>query len=227
MERKIKEALENLSPEYDPTSWDSLEARMNAEEILNPSDDSLIDDLAISSLAGLSVAAGSDWNLFEDKLEASEAAEIAEIDQLAYDNLSRFETPYEPSHWAMMLQKIEAELTLRGKLYRYKVGEVALMLLLIFTFINLQPLDNFPIKLGSKKAKDRVENSTQNQISEPVLNNFIPQVENENKEEKTEKTTQPIAANISSKSKSQQSKASIKPVIIILLRKMGKLLIIK
>jgi hypothetical protein len=191
LERKIKEALESLTPEYDPTSWEGLEQRISAEEILNPSDDSLIDDLAIQNLAGLSAGSNADWSLFENKLDASEAAVLEEVDQLAYDNLSRFEAPYQPSHWELMMKRIEAELTLRGKLYRYKVGEVALMLLLIFTFFNLQPLDHFPIKIGGDKEKSEIELNNAGEVIS-TQNNLIPQSTDGTKEEKI---SRPIAAN--------------------------------
>ena len=206
LESKIKEALENLTPEYNPQSWDLLEQRLAAEDILNPTEaeNSIVDGLVTQSLAHLSVGTNADWSLFEEKLEASELSELEEIDQLAIENLSQYEAPYQSSHWSLMLKRIEEEFTLRGKLYKYKVAEIALMLLLIFTVINLQPLDYFPIKFGQKKQNIKSEINAQNSDTQPLENqNLIPQ-NNEEQKDLTEKAAVPIADNSVQKSASDK-----------------------
>jgi hypothetical protein len=195
LERKIREALENLTPEYDPRSWDQLEERLNTDDILNPSDAESIDNLVVQNLANLSVNSSADWSLFEDKLDASENADFEEIDQLAYDRLSQFEAPYESSHWQLMMKRIESELTIQGKLYKYKIAEVALMFLIIFTFINLQPLDHFPINFGSKKSKLNTNNLIEDFSNQKNQNNYLtPQGEVLNNKESNKNIERPIAS---------------------------------
>ncbi len=202
LDDKIREALENLTPEYDTSNWDLFEQRLNEEDILNPteSNDALVDDLVIQKLSNFSFPATADWNLFEEKLDAAETSEIEAIDQLAYQNLHRYEAPYQASHWQIMLQRLEEEFTLRGKLYKYKVAEVALMLLLIFTIINIQPLDSF--KVIFKKNDKGIE------AEQPGL---IPGIENakdlnENAAE-TDKSVveRPIAANSTFSSEAKEA----------------------
>ncbi|RMG81472.1 MAG: hypothetical protein D6714_12915 [Bacteroidetes bacterium] len=152
---KIRKSLEDLSPELDPDSWELLAQKLAAQDILHPeeTEDALLDELVISGLSGLSASVPpSNWDSFEQKLNAAEAQELEEIDDLVSEKLRRLEVPYEPSHWQLMLRRIESELTLRGKLYKYKVAELALMLLLIFTIINLRPLDHFPVQFKLNPA---------------------------------------------------------------------------
>lgn len=210
LEDTIREALENLTPEYDTSTWDLLEQRLNAEDILNPTEDehALVDNLAIQNLSNLSVPTVADWNLFEEKLDAAEIAEGEAIDQLAYNNLHHFEAPYQTSHWQLMLQKLEEEFTLRGKLYKYKVAEIALMLLLIFTIINIQPLDSFKVIFNKGEKTKKVKDPSQIQLNEEIKSLFKATPE------KTPQT-QPIAAaqapivNQSSKSAKGSSKKSV------------------
>ncbi len=85
-----------------------------------------------------------DWELMEQKLDAADAPENLEledvlIDGMAFGNLENLEAGYNPAHWALMEQKLDDAYSLRRKLYRYKVAEIGLMLLIIFTIIQFLP----------------------------------------------------------------------------------------
>lgn len=86
-----------------------------------------------------------DWEMMEQKLDAADAPENLEledvlIDGMAFGNLENLEADYNPAHWALMDQKLDYAYSLRRKLYRYKVAEIGLMLLIIFTIIQFLPV---------------------------------------------------------------------------------------
>jgi len=86
-----------------------------------------------------------DWELMEQKLnvadmEANPEFENVLLDGLAYGSLENFKAEYDPNHWDLMEQKLDdTYYPVRQKLYRYKVVEVGLMLLAIFTVIQFLP----------------------------------------------------------------------------------------
>jgi hypothetical protein len=85
-----------------------------------------------------------DWELMEQKINGAEVDANPEfedvlLDGIAYGSLENFKADYEPSHWNLMEQKLDDAYSIRRKLYRYKVAEVSLMLLAIFTVIQFLP----------------------------------------------------------------------------------------
>ena len=86
-----------------------------------------------------------DWKLMEQKLdgdvaEANPEFEDVLLDGIAYGSLENYKAEFDPNHWNLMEQKLDDQaFPLRRKLYRYKVAEVGLMLLAIFTLIQFLP----------------------------------------------------------------------------------------
>jgi len=80
----------------------------------------------------------SAWEQFAQKLDADEVPgqpepESQSIDDVVYEKLYPYEKPYNPEHWSQFTHRLDEEFSLWHRLYRYKVAEVSLMLLLIFT----------------------------------------------------------------------------------------------
>jgi hypothetical protein len=123
-----------------------------------------------------------DWELMEQKLniadvDANPEFEDVILDGIAYGSLENYKVNYEPAHWNLMEQKLDnAAYPIRRKLYRYKVAEVSLMLLAIFTVIQFLPFKKqkttesagIEIQIESQTAKDLLnskilsENKTSN-----------------------------------------------------------------
>jgi|GEM_PF-896545 len=146
LDKKIKDVLKNLEVEYDPKSWDAFEQQLKAEEILHPADfdNAYLDGLVMQNLDNLEKEIPPpNWELMEQQLEAADALENIEsdavVDELTHEKLQNLTVAYHPSHWPMLAQRLREELSLKKKLYKYKVTEAALMLLLLLTMVNYFP----------------------------------------------------------------------------------------
>lgn len=78
------------------------------------------------------------WNLMEERMAIEELSDYMKNEDKAFDDYVKkelaFEEPaYNPKHWALMAEKLE-ERSWRGFIRRYKVAEVSLLLLLLWTF---------------------------------------------------------------------------------------------
>jgi hypothetical protein len=58
---------------------------------------------------------------------------------VAYDKLADLSAPFRAAHWELMAKRLEEEFSLRHKLYKYKVAEIGLMLLLLLTIARYLP----------------------------------------------------------------------------------------
>ncbi len=78
----------------------------------------------------------SGWELFEQKLTEAEAGppslDDRSLDQTVFQKLHAFEAPYNADHWAKMVGRLEYARALTYRLIRYKLVELALLLLLSF-----------------------------------------------------------------------------------------------
>jgi hypothetical protein len=188
LEEQIRKALENLEASYDPGSWGMLEQRL--DDAINGDSPANTDELIARRLGGLQVPFQlSDWDAMEQLLDAEQAIEqiekdAAPVDNVAYDKLHRLEVPFQQSHWQLMAKRLEEEFSLRAKLYRYKVMEAALLLLLLLTIIRFLPLaedifqnkvEDLPMDSAPAITPDRTTTpSSQKIIPTPINDNQIP-----------------------------------------------------
>lgn len=131
-DQSIKAALEKLNVPFQPENWDALSERLDAEE---GAADQQFDAAIAQQLTGLEQTAPADWDRFSEILDLAEEEELEEVDQLVYSNLYTLEAPYNPSHWALMKEHLEAVFALRMFVLRSKAIETSLMFLLLFTFV--------------------------------------------------------------------------------------------
>lgn len=127
-----------------------------------------------------------DWEQMEQKLniadmEANPEFEDVLLDGIAYGSLENFKAEYDPSHWDLMEQKLDdTYYPIRRKLYRYKVAEVSLMLLAIFTVIQFLPFkkhNTSNVLVGTETQIEHViavtpkaEEIVSNENSQPSIN---------------------------------------------------------
>jgi hypothetical protein len=89
---------------------------------------------------------GSSWDMLASKMEGEPGLfEDNENDQ-AFDaeikhKLRNNNPAYNPAHWRLMAEKIKQEFSLQEKLIRYKIAEIAVMLLVLLTLYQYQPLN--------------------------------------------------------------------------------------
>lgn len=191
MEEQIRQQLENLEADFDPTTWDRLANRMDFEA------QEAVDGLFKDRLGTMEapMMTGGSWEAMEQLIEADEAMEMiegeTEIDQLAYNSLNNLRVPFSEQHWALMAKRLEEEFSLRHLLYRYKVAEMALMALLLLSIIRFAPL--------VEDWMDYSPDTSHNPTHEPKSPLSAP-----------ETTTRPIAATINSEASETRQNNPIK-----------------
>jgi hypothetical protein len=96
------------------------------------------------------------WEQFEEQLDAQDVGqpdiENKVVDATLFDKLHRLEVPYQSKHWDLMADRISIEFHLRGKIIRYKLLELSLMILLLFTFYNTLPVSSSPAASPTMEA---------------------------------------------------------------------------
>ncbi len=149
----IKTRLENITPELNPTHWEMMKDAMGAEGMnveLDP-----VDELLKSKLENIEYAYNpTHWDALKERIDAEAHADAMQVDDVLFDastygHLSNVEVPYNEEHWQLMKERIDAEFSIRGKMVRYKVAEVALILMIIITAFHYLPIHK-------KKMKDKV-----------------------------------------------------------------------
>ena len=105
------------------------------EKKMNPIDRSIKE-----KLEGLQVPFDADsWQLMEQKLdeeamgiagEGQPVADTKHIDEAVFEKLHRYRAPYQPGHWQRMETLLDEAFAWPRQVLRYKVTELALMLLL-------------------------------------------------------------------------------------------------
>ncbi|MEO1713689.1 MAG: hypothetical protein AAFU60_10205, partial [Bacteroidota bacterium] len=139
-DQRIKKALEDYQVPFNAEHWETLSQELEGAD--NPGD--AFDVLIASRLSNLGESgAGADWNSFEAKLSASEDLDDQRFDHMVSDQLSDYQAPYNSKHWKIFSKELDEAFSLRRQLYRYKVMEVAVMLLLFLTAFNFFPWNKF------------------------------------------------------------------------------------
>jgi hypothetical protein len=107
-----------------------------------------VDDTVKEALKNLEASYNPQhWQMMEQRLRDLDQAETT-FDAHIKDNVERLQKSYQSKHWEMMSQRLDEEFSWKSKIVRYKVVEVALMLLLLITGINYYEND---FRLPSKK----------------------------------------------------------------------------
>lgn len=142
MDKVIKKALEDLRADDQNNFWDQMETRLNdpanADLSENPDDHIIRNSLQnVASTPPLGA-----WSLMEAELDSLDAAPELEdvmLDGKAYESLNQLEVNYNEEHWPLMEEKIEHAFSWRMRAVRYKVAELALLLLAFITVLQYWP----------------------------------------------------------------------------------------
>jgi len=183
-DKLFRDKLENLEASDRAGSWELLQHRMAADpELSTPGEVSdPIDEIIKSKLQDTTASYEPGfWAMMENKIDADvdlnpQLDDVA-FDGIAYENLNNLQTPYNPSHWELMAKRIQEEFSLRHRLYKYKVAEVGLMLLAIFTLLQFLPIDKINMVKNNAVAN---ETEVQYEIQQAVPSTDINKTANAN-----------------------------------------------
>ena len=136
--------MENLGGDPQGGHWEQMEHLLNDPANADLSENELDHSLR-NKLTDVEPAfAAAHWNLFEQQLDAEiNTPEIEDVylDGVTYELLNDLESPYDPDHWDIMQKRLEEEFSIRYKLVKYKVAELALLVLALFTAVSYFPAD--------------------------------------------------------------------------------------
>jgi hypothetical protein len=190
IDKKIQEAMGNFEVPYQPSHWDKMQdqmAQMEAQE--TQFDDSLRNRLS---------------NI-EKKFEPTHWAAMAsqldnldnDFDDAVRERVERVEAPYSPSHWEIMNKQLDEHFTLKGKIVRYKIIEVSLMLLALFTAYNVLDTEGPSYDKGVEIPLIKTEQNIQpSKAAEPKTFNkgYDWRKQNNNQNSKKQDANKPIVS---------------------------------
>jgi hypothetical protein len=132
LDEQIQQKLENFEVSYNPDHWDKMRQSLDALDV----QDADFDSGLRARMSNLDVVSSNiHWDKMASKLKALDA-EDAVFDETMKERLDTLQKTYRDSHWQMMNQRLDEEYSWRNKIVRFKVAEVALMALLLFTVFN-------------------------------------------------------------------------------------------
>jgi hypothetical protein len=131
------------------------------------------DDALRGRLSDVKVAPTmGDWSKMSAALDNFDDAET-EFDAVLRKKLENI-AAHHPNHWAMMNERLDREFTLKGKILRYKVIEVALMLFAFFTVLNVLDLNTegsgFDANNQNSEATSEKNQNTEQGVNNTTLN---------------------------------------------------------
>lgn len=134
----IKDKIEKIEPPLAMTAWANIEAGLTAAETADAQFDAVVND-KIATLQGNTLP---NWANIEQELEAAEIAD-KEFDAHILTNLQNLQPTYKVSQWQRIINRLNANYALREKLYRYKLMEVTLVILLLLQFYQYLPNNEY------------------------------------------------------------------------------------
>jgi hypothetical protein len=132
LDNTVQALLKDLSVPYNPDHWDKMAQKLNALDVTEADFDNHLRQRLENTTPSFQP---SHWDLMNKKLDDLTDAD-ADFDTKIKEQLRNIHRTYQPKHWDLMAERIEQEFSWKAKIMRYKVAEVALMLLVLFTVFN-------------------------------------------------------------------------------------------
>lgn len=144
-------------------AWSKMADKLDAMDAAESS----FDDALRSRLSDVKVAPMmGDWSKMSAALDNFDDAET-EFDDVLRRKLENIAT-HRPNHWAMMNERLDREFTLKGKILRYKVIEVALMLFAFYTVLNVLDLNTEGSGFDTKNQNTEVQRENKLNLGQGV-----------------------------------------------------------
>jgi outer membrane biosynthesis protein TonB len=141
----ISSKLADVTTPFVAANWALMDSQLDVLE----AQDVDFDTQLAQKLTNIEVPyMAANWFDMNDRLDELDNADNA-FDNLLRQSLSNVQPQMPANHWALMENKIEEAFSWRRKIVRYKVVEVALVLLTLFTVVN-----NFDLPFDSVRSTD-------------------------------------------------------------------------
>ena len=188
----VRQALENLEIPYKADHWQSMAEKLGAFDAAETE----FDENLASKLKNIEVPFNaSNWADMSARLDDLDDSETA-FDAFIGQRLEGMRTSYQPNHWHLMADKVEQTFSWRAKIVRYKVVEVALVLLTLFTVGNMidLPFDSDYTGDGSSTGT-KVEGTTKAKNGESKKTTPTKAKENKSFYNPTDWRNRPVSPN--------------------------------
>jgi len=151
----IKDKVGQPTIPLNHAAWAGIEAGLIKTEALDAAFDAAITD-KITQPTSL---AAPNWDTIANALDIAETAD-ADFDKQIYASLQNLQASPPPNYWQRLVNKLNTDFTLREKLYRYKLIEATLMILLLLNFYQYLP-SNYVFVPTSTLQKSSLEQAIQ------------------------------------------------------------------
>ena len=187
----VRQALENLEIPYKADHWQSMAEKLGAFDAAETE----FDENLASKLKNIEVPFNaSNWADMSARLDDLDDSETA-FDAFIGQRLEGMRTSYQPNHWHLMADKVEQTFSWRAKIVRYKVVEVALVLLTLFTVGNMIDLPFDSDYTGDGSTGTKVEGTTKAKNGESKKTTPTKAKENKSFYNPTDWRNRPVSPN--------------------------------
>ncbi len=154
----IKNKIGNIEASSSALGWAGIAAGLAEAEAI----DAQFDAVFSEKLAHVKETTAPNWDSLEKALEIGEKADL-QFDAQVAAKLQNVSPNYQPNNWQKLLATLNANFAIREKLYRYKLIEATLMILLLLniyqylpTHTNFTPQESVNQKIFEQPTVDEV-----------------------------------------------------------------------
>lgn len=172
----IKDKIVQPNLPLNHSAWAGIEAGLIKAEALDVEFDAAVTD----KITQPTTFPLSNWDSIADALDIAETVD-ADFDKEIYSSLQNLQASPPPNYWQRLVNKLNADFALREKLYRYKLIEATLMILLLlncyqhlpshYIFVPTSTVQEAPLE----QATTPVNQKTLNEKA-PLPTNIVPKV---------------------------------------------------
>ena len=188
LDNKVRAALENFEVPYNDDHWQQMLTDLKAFELAEKAEDEALRNKIGDSQSGFPTA---NWDLMAQRLNETDAEEVAK-DKLIRQKIENETPQYRAANWDLMNEKLEEEFSWKRRIVRFKVVEMAMMMLVLFTVFNVMDFSESailsPNTEGGKTAdinpaknqKDLKANSLKKIVQNETQSPLNPSLSNKN-----------------------------------------------
>jgi len=164
----IKDKIGNIKASDEALGWAGIAASLGQAEAV----DAQFDRVFSNKLANLKGSTTPNWSTIEKALDGAEITDL-QFDAQVAAKLQNIYPSYQPSHWQKLVATLNANFTIREYLYRYKLIEATLMILLLLNIYQYLPT-NFTFIPQESLNQEIFEQQPVEELSVPIPTTIIP-----------------------------------------------------
>lgn len=155
IDNQVRQALDNLAVPYQANHWTKMAEKLDALDAQDADFDTQLKNRLDTTTTP---SQPSRWDLMQQQLDALDNQDT-QFDNMLRERVEKSYAKYQPKHWDIMSRRLDEEFSWKAKIMRYKVAEVGILLLLIFTVFNYLDTEGIegpiiPIRIETPAVKN-------------------------------------------------------------------------